>query len=131
MIGIDTNILIRYIMQDDETQSPLANSLIESASPSNRVYLSTLVTIEAIWVLRSVYGTPLDRIAEVVTGLATSSKVKMQDAEVFRGVAETGFDRDYRGSLITLAAKTAGCERFYTLDAKLAKRETHSELLVR
>jgi predicted nucleic-acid-binding protein len=130
MIGIDTNVLIRYIMQDDEAQSPLANSLIESASPSNRIYLSILVTIETIWVLKSVYGAPLDKIAEVVRGLATSSKVKMQDAEVFREVAETGFDRDYMDSLIALAAKTAGCERFYTLDEKLAKRATYPELLV-
>jgi predicted nucleic-acid-binding protein len=129
MIGVDTNILIRYIMQDDEVQASLANRLIGSATPSNRIYLSALVTIETIWVLKSVYKVSLDKIADVIARLAASSKVKMQDAEVFRVIAESGFDADYMDSLITQAAKTAKCEHFYTFDEKLAKKEAYPELL--
>jgi len=56
MTGLDTNTLVRYIMQDDAKQSPKANRLIESLDADNPGFISTVSVIELFWVLSSCYG---------------------------------------------------------------------------
>ena len=53
MIGLDTNVLVRYIMQDDPEQSPKATELIESLTGENPGYITMVSVIELYWVLTS------------------------------------------------------------------------------
>ena len=55
MTGLDTNVLVRYIMQDDPKQSPKANRLIESLDADNPGFISIVSVIELFWVLTSCY----------------------------------------------------------------------------
>jgi predicted nucleic acid-binding protein len=55
MIGLDTNVLVRYIMQDDPKNSPKANKLIESLDGDNPGYITIVSVIELYWVLTSCY----------------------------------------------------------------------------
>ncbi|MGA1464036.1 MAG: PIN domain-containing protein, partial [Steroidobacteraceae bacterium] len=51
MIGLDTNVLVRYIMQDDPKQSPKASTLIESLSADHPGFISLVSVVELYWVL--------------------------------------------------------------------------------
>jgi len=55
MIGLDTNVLVRYIMQDDAMQSPKASVLIESLDADHPGFISLVTVVELYWVLTSCY----------------------------------------------------------------------------
>ena len=67
MIGIDTNVLVRYIVQDDPKQSKIATKLIESRlSIADKGFISSIVLCEVVWVLKRLYRQPKDRLLLVV-----------------------------------------------------------------
>jgi predicted nucleic-acid-binding protein len=121
MIGIDTNILVRYLVQDDEEQSVLVNALFAQARPNNRLFVSTFVLVETIWVLSSVYGTALNDIGESLARLCNSQRVSVQDVETVKGVLEAGLDKDYMDKLVAESARRQGCSPFLTFDRRLSK----------
>jgi predicted nucleic-acid-binding protein len=53
VIGLDTNVLVRYVMQDDDRQSKLATRLIESLSAESPGYVPLAAIVELVWVLES------------------------------------------------------------------------------
>ncbi len=55
MIGLDTNVLVRFLVQDEPRQAARADSLMAQLSPTSPGYLSTVVLVETYWVLRSAY----------------------------------------------------------------------------
>ncbi len=55
MIGSDTNVLVRYIMQDDAKPAALANKLIEGLTEASPGYISQVAIVEWVWVLELVY----------------------------------------------------------------------------
>ena len=65
MIGLDTNVLVRYIMQDDAKQSALANKLIEGLREDAPGYITIVSIIELAWVLESAYALNRSQIIEV------------------------------------------------------------------
>jgi predicted nucleic-acid-binding protein len=58
MIGLDTNVLVRYIMQDDATQSLKAAKLMESLTVDDPGFVSLVSVVELGWVLTNLFGTP-------------------------------------------------------------------------
>lgn len=67
MIGIDTNVIIRYIVQDDPGQSRIATRVIEeNLSPENKGFVSSVVLCEVIWVLKRFYRQPKEQLLLVV-----------------------------------------------------------------
>ncbi len=73
MIGLDTNVLVRYIMQDDARQSPKANKLIESLTVDEPGFVPLVAVVELVWVLSSSYD--LTR-AQVVQALGLLLRTK-------------------------------------------------------
>ena len=69
MIGLDTNVLVRYIMQDDPEQSPKATELIESLTGENPGYITMVSVIELYWVLTSAYELSGQQVAQALTAL--------------------------------------------------------------
>ena len=55
MIALDTNVLVRYLVQDDPIQSPKATEILDSLSESNRAFISCIVLCETFWVLKTSY----------------------------------------------------------------------------
>jgi predicted nucleic-acid-binding protein len=129
LTGIDTNILIRYLTQDDEQQSPLANEVFAAASPSKRIYISNFVLLETIWVLRSVYEVDFGTIAENLRKLCESPSVAVQDPGILLAVLESGFDKHYMDAFVVKAAELKGCTAILTFDTRLAKRMESTTLL--
>lgn len=78
MNGLDTNVLIRYLVADDETQAAKAKRYIESG-PS---YINCIVLSEMVWVLESAYGYDKDAIIIALERLLSTHEVEVEDADV-------------------------------------------------
>jgi predicted nucleic-acid-binding protein len=129
MIGIDTNILVRYLVQDDKEQSALVNTLFAHARPNNRLFVSSFVLVETIWVLNSVYGKALKDIGESLAKLCSSPRVSVQNAETIKGMLGAGLDKDYMDKLIAESARHHSCNPILTFDKRLSKKLDDVSLL--
>jgi len=122
--GLDTNILVRYLAQDDAEQTKKATRLIEALTPMQPGYIPLLVVAETVWVLESCYDTGRDRIAQVVeTLLSIDSLVVEQSDTAWRALRRCKREGgDFVDALIASQAITSGCETVYTFDKSAAKR---------
>ena len=123
MIGLDTNVLVRYIMQDDAKQSPLATRLVESLSAQAPGFVPLVSVVELAWVLSAGYELDRDQLVEAFEGLLRTKEIVVDRAEtvwkalrVFRGA-----NTDFADCLIERSAATAGCERTMTFDRGAVK----------
>ena len=123
MIGLDTNVVVRYLTQDDPKQSPIATRLMEKTLSSDEPgFISLVVLAEVIWVLVSLYSVDRAGVAEVVGGLLTIEQLRVESAElVWR--AKRRFEAskaDFSDALIAECAVAAGCKRAVTFDRTAA-----------
>ena len=123
MIGLDTNVLVRYIMQDDAKQSPKANRLIESLSADNPGFISIVSVIELFWVLSSCYNLSNSQVTQALeTMLRTKSFVIERPGQVARALSMfKGGKTDLADCLIHFSAVDAGCTDTMTFDVSAAK----------
>jgi predicted nucleic-acid-binding protein len=123
VIGLDTNVLVRYITQDDNKQAALANSLIESLDDASPGFVSLVTVIELNWVLESAYNLTRQQFAEVMQTLMTVDTIKLDRAAVVASAVRiyTGSKADFSDCLIERLSANAGCERTMTFDKAAAK----------
>jgi len=124
MIGLDTNVVIRYITHDDPIQTPAAIRLINSLTSENPGFLSLLVIAEMVWVLEDVYNFRNDRIRELLEMLLRSKEIQVERAEVVQqALRRFGTEKgDLWDCLIERCAHAAGCSHTATLDRKASAR---------
>lgn len=123
MIGIDTNILIRYIIQDDPIQSRLATKFLESnINKANPGFISQIVLCEIVWVLRRAYGYDKPIILQVLNQIIDTSEFIIENSESARQALRDFKEgnADFSDYLIGSANKYHGCEYTLTLDKKAA-----------
>ena len=119
MIGIDTNVLLRAILDDDPGQSPAARSLIEAAKAVGEVIrVDRLVLAEAAWTLARRYRYTREQLIEVVEALLAAPELRLEDG---RAVADAlaafrGDGLDFADALIGACNRRAGCTTTYTFD---------------
>jgi predicted nucleic-acid-binding protein len=123
MIGLDTNVLVRYIMQDDPKQSPKATRLMESLTVDDPGFVSIVSVVELGWVLSSSYGLTRDQVTAAFDAVLRTKEIVVDRADqvlkalrVFR--ASTA---DLADCLIECAGARAGCARTMTFDITAAK----------
>ncbi|KAF0099902.1 MAG: PilT [bacterium] len=124
MLGLDTNVLVRFLVRDDEVQFDKARKLIKrEVAAGRRVFVSQLVLLEAEWVLRSRYGLPKQQIVEVVSGLLDATDVQLEDEAAIEEALFTWKDAtaDFADCLIGARNRRLGCRATATFDAKAAK----------
>jgi predicted nucleic-acid-binding protein len=81
MIGLDTNVLVRYITQDEVQQSAAANRLIEDQlSKDNCGLISNIVLCELSWVLSNAYGYSRDQIDSVIQQILITQEFSIEDS---------------------------------------------------
>lgn len=124
MIGLDTNVLIRYITEDDDGQSPRAITFIESLSHENPGYITVVVMVEAFWVLTSKrYGYTAKEAANALGTLALSEEFVVEHSlPVLAAVTSANVGGGFADVLIAHVAKRAGCSRVVTFDQDAADR---------
>lgn len=123
MIGLDTNVLVRYLVQDDAVQSPRATACIESFTPDRRGYISLTALIEVVWVLTSLYGMDKDGLLRILDTLLRTRNLAVEQANtVWRAVGLFRSSRaDFEDCLIVCSCQAAECEETLTFDATAAK----------
>ena len=89
MIGLDTNVLVRYLTQDDPSQARLATDLIERRlSHQDPGFISIVAMVETAWVLERAYGLSAAEVAAVIERLLQAAELVVQDEqEVFTAMA--------------------------------------------
>ena len=130
MIGLDTNILVRYFIQDDPEQTRLAVNLIDSLSPTETGWIGVAVFMELDWVLNNVLKVKKDRVVEIFDTLLVSQELVVENADIVREALQLYRSRntDFSDCLIASAAKAAGCSRTVTFD-RIAARDAGMELV--
>jgi predicted nucleic-acid-binding protein len=124
MIGIDTNLLVRLIVNEDEQQSLAVERFIqEHSSSEDPCYISNIVLIETAWVLETVYGFDRTSVADTLDHLL---EVEQFDFDSPDDVAAAVDDFRRRGvefadCLLGSTNLFAGCEHTITFDRKAAK----------
>ena len=124
MIGLDTNVLVRYLMQDDAAQARLAAAAIESAAVrGERLHVSTITLCELVWVLESAYEQTRADVARALEQIVRTADFDLEHADHVRKAVERyrSTPADFADALIGLMNEAAGCEHTLTFDRSLKR----------
>lgn len=123
MIGLDTNVLVRYVAQDDPKQSPKASRLIESLTADAPGYVGIVSVIELVWVLTGCYSLTRDEIGEVLETLLRTKEIVVAQADTVWKALRLFKDgkADFADCMIEESANEAGCSYTATFDRDAAK----------
>jgi predicted nucleic-acid-binding protein len=129
MIGVDTNVLLRAILDDDPAQSPAAKRLIEAAKEAGEtIRVDRLVLAEVVWTLARRYRYTQAQVVEVIEGFAAAPELEVEDE---RAVGEAvaafrGGRMDFADALIGVLNRRGGCTTTYTFDRGAAGSANHA-----
>ncbi len=123
MIGLDTNVLVRYIMQDDVKQSPKANRLIDGLTPEAPGFVPVVSIVELVWVLSSSYDLDRAQVAQALELLLRGKELVVDRAGlVLQAVARfRSGGGDFADCLIEGISRDAGCSATMTFDVGAVK----------
>jgi predicted nucleic-acid-binding protein len=130
--GLDTNVLVRFLVQDDPKQAEAARALIAGCTAAEPAFIGREVLIETVWVLESAYGFRQEQVAPAILGLLEAEEIvveAMEDAVLAVEAYGAGM-ADFADHMIVAAARRAGCGTLYTFDRKAA-RHNDATLLTR
>lgn len=121
MIGIDTNVLVRYITQDDAVQSLIASNWIEeTCSIESPGWISVIVLCEIVWVLSRAYGYDRESIQLVLQRIFQAGELSVEQREsawsALRDYAQGS--ADFSDYLMAHINHAAGCKYTVTYDRK-------------
>lgn len=124
MIGLDTNVLVRYLAQDEPAQSARATRLIERELSERRPgFVSLIVLVETCWVLKRLYGATAVELRATVGDLLDARQLVVENRGVVtRALARLADEHgDIADALIAECALHAGCARTVTFDKTAAR----------
>jgi predicted nucleic-acid-binding protein len=117
VLGVDTNVLVRFLAKDDDVQTPQAAEVL-TANGNHPIYVGRVVAVETFWVLTKVKKFPRQQVIDSFRGLLSSVDFKVE-AEELVGRALDDCERvgcDFADALIALENNHAGCEATLTFD---------------
>ena len=122
MIGLDTNVLVRYLTQDDPVQSAQVNAVIEQLSTEQPGAISHIVLCELVWVLSRAYQYSREQVAEVIHAVLTCQEFQIERVDM----AELAFldyqqgNADFSDYLLARRHQQMGAKYTVTFDRKAA-----------
>jgi predicted nucleic-acid-binding protein len=123
MIGLDTSVLVRYIMQDDARQSPKANRLIDGLTAENPGFVPLVAMVELVRVLSSSCDLDRAQVAQALELLLRGKELVVDRTDIV-ALALKRFKSggaDFADCLIEATARAAGCSTTMTFDAGAVK----------
>ncbi|MCK5227826.1 MAG: type II toxin-antitoxin system VapC family toxin [Desulfobulbaceae bacterium] len=124
MRGVDTNILVRFLVGDDEQQAKKVYNIFKKAESSkNELFVPLLVVLELIWILESVYEISRIEILASISELLLMPILKFEHQSTLQQftLSAQGNKYDLSDLLIAHSAKSQGCETVLTFDKKASK----------
>ncbi len=123
MIALDTNVVVRYLTQDDPGQARRATELLDGLTPHDPAFIATVVWAEVHWVLTHAYEFPAREVVEHLAALSLSDEVRAEDpAAVAAAGAAARHGADFADALISAAADRSGCREVVTFDKRAAAK---------
>jgi predicted nucleic-acid-binding protein len=119
MRGVDTNVLVRYLTQDDAAQARRASVMFERAiAAGERLHVDTVVLCELVWVLRTAYGHERATIAATLDKLLGAAQLSIDDRDRARDAARRYADGpgDFADYVLGLRNRAGGCDTTVTFD---------------
>ena len=122
MMGLDTNVIVRFLMKDDAEQAALATKVFAELTTTAPGFVCSEVLVELVWVLQKIYRLPRTDIADAIEGLLGAREIVVESADQ----VAVAVDRLRKGGpgfadlMIALAGQGAGCEVTVTFDRKAA-----------
>jgi predicted nucleic-acid-binding protein len=124
VIGLDTNVIVRYVTQDDARQAAAASRLFERVLTVERPGFVGLITLcEVAWVLAGCYDADKTRIAAVIEALLGTRQLVVEEAEiVWKAMrAWEKSSADFSDALVGQVLAARGCDKVVTFDRAAAK----------
>lgn len=122
MTGLDTNVLVRYLTQDDPGQARRANAVVaERTSGGERCFVGPIVLCELTWVLREAYGRPKADLVKTLDLILATKQFEIGEKDLVREALDayrTGRG-DFADYLIGAGHTHAGCAETVTFDRRL------------
>ncbi|MBN1423692.1 type II toxin-antitoxin system VapC family toxin [Candidatus Fermentibacteria bacterium] len=131
MTGIDTNVLVRFLVGDGAHQAAKAASLVEDAIINGeRLFLCTIVLCELVWVLESAYRVPREEVADTVEHLLMARQFEIERKDcAWAALADfRGSHADFADCLIGRINGSFGCRTTHTFDRAAQDVATFSVL---
>jgi predicted nucleic-acid-binding protein len=122
VIGLDTNVLVRYLTQDDRAQARKAEAVIDGAvARRERCIVGPVVLCELVWVLRDAYDTPKAQIVDVLDRILATQQFEIVERARVREALEEyrAGGGDFADYVIGAANRDAGCDETVTFDRGL------------
>lgn len=131
MIGVDTNVLLRFLVDDDPTQNAVARRLLSGRTSADPVFISAVTIAETVWVLTRTLDYSVDVVCNMLRDLLASDAVSLEHGD------ELGFllgesqlkKAEIPDYLIAWSAERAGCSHTVTFDRRAARLVPSMELL--
>jgi predicted nucleic-acid-binding protein len=123
VIGLDSNVIVRYLAQDDPRQAAAATRLIEgSLTAEARGFVSIVTLAEVVWVMSSNYRAARAAVADIVEGLLTAPQLAIEKADVIWRALRAFRDSkaDFSDAVIVELGRDAGCSKTVTFDRQAA-----------
>ena len=130
MRGLDTNVLVRFVVEDDPNQCSAARNLVATFTAEDPGYIGLITTVEFIWVLRRTYGFDQETVAQTLRNLLACVELVFEGAgDIEAALFESSrTSADLPDALIARRNANAGCSTTYTFDRE-ATRLAGMELL--
>ncbi|EIJ36572.1 PIN domain-containing protein [Thiothrix nivea] len=125
------NVLVRFLVQDDEKQAHISTQLlIDAEARKQPLFVSNVVVLELMWVLRSVYEVPRDAILDSLSELLSMVALEFQDSLSIRDFVSIAQNNTYdlADLLISQVARGKGCDTTLTFGKKAAKAPNFTKL---
>ncbi len=123
MTGLDTNVVVRFFVEDDPDQFQRAGNLLRSFTPQDPGFISLVCLAEWVWVMRSQYRVSKALILEFLDRLLEAPELMFEhQAAVAEAVRQFAAGTcDFADHLIEKVGKSAGCDRTVTFDIQASR----------
>lgn len=121
MKALDTNVLVRFLVADDEKQARIVRNLFKQAETNQQIlFVPLLVTLEMVWVLESVYDIPRDNILDTFQKLLLMPILSFDGQVALQNAIQSAKNgsEDLPDLLIAHTAVQSGCSSVLTFDKK-------------
>ena len=119
MIGLDTNVLVRYLTQDDPDQAARATRVVErELTEDTPGFIGLVVLVETVWVLQRLYRASAEEIRETVTDLLGSRNIVVENRDVVTRALALSRQNScgFADAIIASSAFKAGCDKVISFD---------------